>query len=140
MTIGVIAARASAPEDLIVPDSLDTKAADAAAKADAAALGIAIEGFYAHTGWHESAPPVLVFEDGSFTLEPVLPYRSPEGESFYSTDWEWPPTSASEGVTFGGQSGYSSDTWCLWVTARDGDVKDWQVTEDGVIEGTCGLG
>jgi hypothetical protein len=131
MTIGVIAARASAPEDLIVPDSLDTKAADALAKGDAAAIGIGIERYYQQTLMGGIPAPPVTVADGNYILGPV--------ENGPNT-WEWPPIPVSDGVTFEGQTDDGYGDWCVWVSASNGDVKDWQVTEEGVIEGTCGLG
>jgi len=146
ITIGVLAAHASAPPPLetiapagdpVAADSpapsedpaLPENAADAAAKTDAAALRLAITRYYQQT-WG-ATPPVLTVSDGEYVFAPV-PYGG--------KTWTWPPFDVSDGVSLGGQNGDSMDSWCVWVRAYEGSVNDWQATDGGVSAGTCGLG
>lgn len=131
ITIGVLAAHASAPAPLDVPVSggpIDS--ADAAAQKDAAAIGLGIERFYQQTLQGGIAAPVVTVSHGNFVLGPV---------SNGASQWEWPPIPVSEGVSLGGQNGTAEDDWCVWVTAAGGTIQNWQVTADGVAAGTCGL-
>ena len=132
--IGVLAARASAPTPLETPASAGTPAqaensVDAVAKADADALYTAINRFFQQT-W-AATPPVVTVSEGNYVFDPV-PYGG--------KTWTWPPIAVSHGVSLMGQNGDSMDTWCVWVRADGGTVKNWQVTSAGVVAGSCGLG
>lgn len=150
--IGVLAAHASAPPPLETPaaaeptsaaptstpaessvppgdTALPENDADAAAKTDATALRLAINRYYQQT-WR-ATPPVLSVADGTYLFDP---------EPYGGKTWTWPPITMSDGVSLGGENGDSMVTWCVWLRADGGLVKDWQATNDGVSPGTCGLG
>jgi hypothetical protein len=152
--IGVLAAHAAAPPPLETPvpagsstsgatpgpsetpvpaesPALAEDPADTAAKKDAAALGLGIKRFYQQTMQGGVAAPEVSVANGKYILGPVLTTSGP---------WQWPPIPMSEGVSLGGQAGTGQDDWCVWVRADGGTVKDWQVTNEGVTPGTCGLG
>lgn len=142
--IGVLAAHASAPAPLetraamedpagdVTPSAdraVPENAADAAAKADATAIRLAIIRYYQQT-WG-ATPPVLTVTDGQYVFAPV---------TYGGKTWTWPPFDVSDGVSLGGQDGDSMDSWCVWVRAYEGSINDWQATDAGVSAGTCGLG
>ena len=129
--VGVLAAHASAPPPLEIPVASEAEdPADVAAKDDAAAISLGIKRFYQQNLQGGIAAPPVTFSHGTYTLGPVV--NGPN-------TWEWPPISASDGVSLGGQNGHSEDTWCVWLIADAGTVKNWQATADGVTEGTCGV-
>ncbi len=131
ITVGVLAAQAAAPAPLDMPVAvLPIDAADAAAQKDAAAIGLGIERFYQQTLQGGIAAPTVTVSHENYVLGPV-----PNG----SNTWEWPPIPMSGGVSLRGQNGTAQDDWCVWVAATGGTVQNWQVTADGVTEGTCGL-
>lgn len=131
ITVGVLVAHASAPAPLDVPALADARRdADNAAKEDVTAIGAAIKNYYALADDPTWPPPVVTSVDGTYTFDPIF-----HGDS----RWSWPEIDASYGVALGAEAGDSSDTWCVWVEASQGTVKTWQVTNDGVIAGRCGL-
>lgn len=142
ITIGVLAAHASAPPPLetrataqgvdsaqVVDPAPALDPSDAAAQADASAIGQGINRFYQQTPQGGVAAPPVTVSDGTYILGPVL-----TGDG----TWEWPPIAMSGGVTLGGQTGTRQDDWCVWVHAATGAVGDWQVTPEGVAAGSCG--
>lgn len=127
ITIGVFAAHASAPPPLEIPVQAEEEdPADAAAKDDAAAIRSAIGRYYQQT--NAATPPFVSVSHGSYVFDPV-PYGG--------RTWEWPPIAVSDGVSLQGEYGDSMVTWCVWLIADAGTVKNWQATVDGVVEGSC---
>ena len=127
--IGVLAAQASAPPPLEIPVASEAEdPADVAAKDDAAAILSAIGRYYQQT--NAATPPFVSVSHGSYVFDPV---------TYGGKTWTWPPIDVSDGVSLQGEYGDSMDTWCVWLIADAGTVKNWQSTADGVTEGTCGL-
>ncbi len=98
------------------------KANDSSAKADVSTLGREIATYYVD---HDGIAPNLIVVDGSYVFE--------DGTPMYRT------TDASPNVKVGGQASSSPIDWCVWVTAPDGDIKDFEYSAmGGLVPGRCG--
>ncbi|PKQ25066.1 MAG: hypothetical protein CVT64_11565 [Actinobacteria bacterium HGW-Actinobacteria-4] len=104
--------------------------ADAAAQRDAAALGHEIAWYWATGG---GPPPEISVKDGYYVVV--------TGPDFYAEPDALPTVTripVSPGVEFGGNTGASGNLWCVWVTAPNGEVRDYKSTTlRPVDEGSC---
>ncbi|PKQ25068.1 MAG: hypothetical protein CVT64_11575 [Actinobacteria bacterium HGW-Actinobacteria-4] len=98
------------------------KAVDSAAKADVSTLGKEIATYFVD---HDGPPPTIVVVDGSYTFKDGTPMGGSNRKS--------------ANVELGGQTGSSWSDWCVWVTATEGEFKDFEYSaERGLQQGRCG--
>ena len=96
-------------------------ALDTSAKSDVTSLGDEIGLFYVD---HSGPPPTITLEGGQYIID--IPGETPH------------IVRASSGVAFGGATGTGTTTWCVWVTAADGELKDFQFgSTTGLVPGRC---
>ena len=96
-------------------------ALDTSAKADAVALGDQLTLYYVD---HAGPPPTITVSGSKYVLN--IP-----GEAAIEVG-------SSKGVTIGGVSGSGTSDWCVWVTAAEGQLKDFQFSSlAGLGPGHC---
>jgi len=116
LVIGILAAIA-----VPIAGTQVAKAADSYAKADASSLGLELAIYYVD---NSGPPPNIEVVDGDYVIDigSGAPVTVP----------------VSDGVLFGTVEGTGSMDWCVWVTATDGDIKNFQYSAQGGLEpGTC---
>jgi hypothetical protein len=92
------------------------KAADTAAKADVATLGMEIAVYFVdNTG----APPSITVANGQYVVAGT------------------PVAYVGDGVELGGVEGTGADDWCVWVTNPDGLIKTFHYDVVRMGEGPC---
>lgn len=74
-----------------------------------------------------------------FVDSPELPSIAVQGDTYViSTDSSSFTVARSEGVEFGGFEVSDPIDWCIWVTAPEGDLKDFQYSSvSGLSQGRC---
>jgi type II secretory pathway pseudopilin PulG len=117
IVVGILAAVAGP-----VLNEQQAKAYDSAARADVSTLGLEIAVYFVD---HDGPPPTITIVDGAFAFA--------DGTPLFET------ARASQGVELGGQSGTGATDWCVWVSAPDGDLKDFEYSaQNGLLPGRCG--
>jgi len=98
-----------------------SRALDTSAKSDATQLGEELALFYVDKS---GPPPPITMEGENYVI--AIPGETPI------------TIGASSGVTLGGVAGTGTTSWCVWVTAEQGELKDFQYSaEAGLIAGRC---